>query len=238
MSGLRPILCVCILLAVSLSEAGQQVAYAQLTGTTSLATIPVATMPDDGTITVGGGFHPSSMNRYGEGDHAIVPYYATITFLPFLELSFRFSRLLSDEPEALGDRMVSARLQLLDQRGPFPALLLGAHDMLFDENRENTHYNAIYAVASRSTRLPGTDWPLGLHLGYGSDALEAAHHEFTGLFGGFALSPISPVDLIVEYDGSRLTPALRARFFQHIQTIVAAPAGRGIAFGMQLHARL
>jgi hypothetical protein len=61
-----------------------------LTGTTSLITVPVAHLPSDSVITFGAGFMNRKYTDYLEGRHHYTPYSASITFLPFLEVSLRF----------------------------------------------------------------------------------------------------------------------------------------------------
>ena len=192
-----------------------------LTGTTSIITVPVAYVPPDGTITLGGGFVHRKYADYTSGRYHYAPYFGSIVFLPFLEVSYRFSRALVDRPFALGDRSVNIRAQLLTERGHRPAVLIGAHDFIQTTDGQNNNFNALYLVASRTFR-PASKLPrFSLHAGYGTDWLSARNRKFVGLFGGLTVSPLSGYELLLEYDGSIISAGQRIRLFDHIEILTA-----------------
>ena len=208
MSGLRGL---ALALAVALGAPpapGQSV-----TGTHGLLTVPTARMHPDGTLVVGAGFVDRAFSTYGGGRDDYAPLYASVTFLPSVELGFRFSRALdSGSPEALGDRMFLARVRVLEERGALPALAVGAHDFLRSSGNPTTFFHALYAVASKRLEpggglgraVPEVD----LHLGWGTDAVDAGGYQFVGPFGGAAVAlvadgagPVRRLELLAEYDG-------------------------------------
>lgn len=196
---------------------GARPATAQLTGTTSLVTIPVAEMPGDGVVTLGGGFVDKKYSEYLDGRVHYTPLFVSLGFLPFLEVGFRFSRPVDlDDRSRLGDRMVMARLRVLSETPRRPALVIGMHDFLTVQERN--YFNALYAVASKHVASP---LPVALHLGYGSTAMDALAHQFAGVFGGVAVSVAPFADLLVEYDGDRVNAGGRVTLFDTLRLLVA-----------------
>jgi hypothetical protein len=192
-----------------------------LTGTSSVITVPVAYVPPDGTVTIGGGFVHRKYADYTRRRYHYAPYFGSIVFLPFLEVSYRFSRALVDLPFALGDRSVNVRLQLLSERGRRPALLVGAHDFIRTTEGQTNNFNALYVVASK-TFQPAPKLPrLSLHAGYGTDWISARNRKFVGLFGGLAVSPMHGYELLLEYDGDIFSAGQRIRLFDHIEILTA-----------------
>lgn len=202
------------LLAALLLVAGT--AHAQtLTGTAGLLTIPTAEMYADGTAMAGVGVLHRDADPYQRGQSNVAPYYASITFLPFLELGFRFTTIV-DERDALGDRMLMIRARLLSETATRPAVALGLHDFFRSTSSETRRYNALYLVASKNL----SHWlglPLSAHLGYGSDVMSAKSHQYAGLFGGldYTLLPeTAPLQahLLAEYDGDLFALGTRLRY--------------------------
>lgn len=180
-----------------------------LTGTSGLITIPTAATTADADFTVG-------MNRlaphYHEYDYqsgvfagnAAVAQYVTVGFLPFVEVGLRLTRIADVPRQALGDRMVSFRVRLLNERGTRPAVAVGVHDIV-----GTRIFHATYAVASKTVQTVAG--PVGVHAGYGHDVLglQASGRQFDGLFGGVSLAPRRWVTLMAEYDGQRPSAGVR-----------------------------
>ena len=74
---------------------------------------------------------------------------ASIGFLPFLELGFRFNRQQDVERAALGDRLLLVRIQALRESDRRPAITVGAHDFLRSTGVETRKFNALYLVATK-----------------------------------------------------------------------------------------
>lgn len=202
-------------LAVLLGAAGATASGAAqtVTGTHGLVTVPTARMHPDGTLTLGAGFVDKTFSSYKDGTVDYLPLYASLTILPAVEVGFRFSRATdSGEAEALGDRMFLLRVQLLDERGALPAIAVGAHDFLRSSDRLTNQFNALYAVASKryapASPLAGVVHEVDVHLGYGTDVLDAVGRQFVGAFGGAAITAhhdpggwIQQWELLGEHDG-------------------------------------
>lgn len=212
---------VIIMIAVALLPFCTGTVSAQsLTSMTSLVTIPVADVPADGTVSIGGGIINRKYVDYLDGRYHITPYFVSVAYFPFLEVSLRFSRPVGQTGigQDLGDRMISVRLQLLREAGTRPALLVGLHDIV---STTAPRFNALYLVASKHIGSAAVTGPIGIHLGYGTDWYKARHHEFVGLFGGLSISPLSFLDLLLEYDGDIPTGGARLKVFGRLQLLAA-----------------
>lgn len=196
-----------------------------MVGTTGLFNVPTAHMPEDGTLTLGGGFIPGpyvsssySQNRYDVGFG-----YASLVFLPRLELMFRYTRNLNMPEEVkrqlFMDRMINVRVQVLRDKDLQPALVVGLHDAAGKIVNEETraHFAANYLVMSKHLDIRSTK--LGLHAGYAFEifGLETKTHD--GLFGGLNLMPLGDerLELIVEHDSRHANIAARALLFRHLR---------------------
>lgn len=173
-----------------------------LTGMTGLITIPTAEMQPDGSVLVGAGRVHREAVTVPDADHHVAPFYAAITFLPMVELGFRFSPQIGVDRDALGDRTLMARVQVLPERGRWPAVALGAHDFLKSSGSETRRYNALYVVASKHVAPLGV--PAAVHGGYGTDVIDAKGHQFVGFFGGVSIAPHPVAEVMAEYDGTQV----------------------------------
>lgn len=191
-------------------------AWSNVVGHTGLITIPVADMPAVGSVTIGGGFVDRKYSTYVEGiDYT--PYYVSVQFLPFLEGTIRFSRLVRFDQHRIsrvGDRMLAGRLRVLTEKRGRPALVLGFHD--FVTVGEGRFFNALYAVVSKSVKV---GVPARLHLGYGTDVLDSTGHQFVGLFGGLAVKALPNTEVMIEFDGDRVNTGVRVSLVDHFQAM-------------------
>lgn len=246
-----------VALAVALGGAlGAPPALGQsVTGTQGLLTIPTARMHPDGTLVAGAGYVDRAFSTYqggtqlGEGAD-YVPIYASVTFLPSVELGFRFSRAVrTDTPQALGDRMFLVRVRLLEERGVLPAVAIGAHDFLRSSENPTNFFHALYGVASKRVELGGA---LGravpavdLHLGWGTDTVDAPGYQFVGVFGGAAVTLIQDgrgvvrgLDLLAEYDGRTVSVGPRLDLLGAV-TLTAGVQGLEVpVLGVAVRSRL
>lgn len=199
-----------------------------LTGVRGLVTIPTAEMAADGALTVGVNMlNRGSMDYHGGLDHARSPY-ATLAYLPFLEMGLRLTRADSPVEEALGDRTVSLRVLLRKDRGAAPGLLVGIHDFLGAKR----YFQSTYAVASKTLRgLPVLDH-VSLHLGYGARLIDAELYDFDGVFGGVAIAPTAGFRLMADYDARNVNVGADLRLFDRLHAIVGVSDFRAVSAGV------
>jgi Exopolysaccharide biosynthesis protein YbjH len=154
-----------------------------VTGQTGLISMPDARFAPEGTWRSGFSF--------------LRPYealWSNITVFPWFEGSFRFTRIYDvpafpDRPDTdfgdYRDKSFDAKVLLLPERGPWPAVALGVQDALGGTGI----FRAAYGVMSK--RIGELD----LTLGYGVDRID-------GAFGGLRWSPraLPRWSLVAEYD--------------------------------------
>lgn len=179
-----------------------------LTGPTGLVTVPTAAMQRDGSLTAGLNRVDARFHRYEDHEQAgrdALVQYATIGFLPFVEVGLRLTRVLDVPRQALGDRFVSVRVRLLEERAYTPAVAVGVHDLV-----GTRIFHAEYAAASK-TLDAGPLGEVGVHLGYGGDwlSLPSAGRQFVGAFGGVSVAPRRWVTLLAEHDAERVNAGVR-----------------------------
>jgi len=181
-------------------------------GATGLVLVPTARTQPDGTLAIGAGYVPADYSDYLEG-RAYAPVYASLAFLPSVEVGFRFSRGLgTGKPQALGDRMLFARVRVMKEGRTRPAVVLGAHDFLRSSDDLTNQFAALYAVASKRTGRVGVIKNVDLHIGLGTDWLVARERQFVGPFGGVEVQFLNAetgvvrrVGTLAEYDGRAFT---------------------------------
>lgn len=201
-----------ILLLCACFGTGHQVARGQIVGTTSLLTIPVAEMPEEGTITASFGYVGNTYTEYFDGRFDYSTATVAVVFLPMLELGFRYTFPYDQAESSFGDRMIAARVKLLGERRVLPSVVVGVHD--FASSVEATYFTSLYAVASKRI---ATQFPIALHLGYGSDVIDSNSYQFIGVFGGIGLGLPFGVELLAEYDGERFNGGVRWTLIDRFQ---------------------
>jgi hypothetical protein len=213
-------------LCISLILSRQDGAAQSLNGTTGLVAIPTANMLNDREILFGGNYIDKKYNiRSPQNDQH--RYFITMSFLPFLEVSIRYTRnhmlRLTDYPnEHPGDRGACIRVRVLKEKKYSPSLVLGAHDFLSSIAESKTiWFNALYLVGTKNVKPEKIPVEFGLNLGYGTDRMKAKHHEFVGLFGGISMEYRDLATLMLEYDAEKVNGGMRFVFFRHVQIMLA-----------------
>lgn len=209
----------------------------EVTAHSSLMLVPTAEMPGDGVVRVSGGFIDGEHSTL-RGANDVTPYGASIGFLPFLELGFRFNRQQGVEREALGDRLLLVRVQTLPETDRRPAVTFGAHDFLRSTGEETRKFNALYIVATKHFDPALPTGRIGLTLGYGSDVIDARAHQYAGVFGGVSARPHEMVELMVEHDAQTLNAGVRGHFLGHIRVMVGLQALDTFIGGAAVQVRL
>ena len=171
--------------------------------------MPTATMPSDGSVTFGVNLLDERYHGYDSRrlqGHAAVVQFASVGFVPFVEVGLRLTRGVEVPRQALGDRMVSVRIRVLKEGTHAPAIVIGAHDLL-----GTRYFHAEYVVASKHVATPLGE--VGLHAGYGGDwsSVRARGRQFVGGFGGISVAPRPWVTLMAEHDAERVNAGVRLR---------------------------
>jgi hypothetical protein len=215
-----------LLLGILAGVRGSDCVAQSLTGTSGLVTIPSAELPKDGEVIFGLNAGNKKYNVRNPGKFHHYSYYATIGYLPFLEVSLRLTRHTnfswSFGDEGLGDRMASVRLRVMKEKKYTPSLVLGVHDVFSAfEKTKVVYFNALYIVGSKTIKPMNSPFRFGLHMGYGTDRMKAKHHEFVGLFGGLSIGYKDFLSFMVEQDTEKFNGGVRLDLFRHVQILAA-----------------
>ncbi len=211
-----------------------------LTGTTGLFHIPTAEMMPDRTFMAGLHHKPAEYSLYGRGIHDNRAGFVTVTFLPRVELMFRYTYMLGVDRSSTTsgpfmDRMVAGRLLILRETNTRPALLLGVHDPgMTMEVAANKHFGANYLVSSKN--LAAGVFSAGLHMGYAFDIRNEETQVLDGLFGGVSISyqQIPWFQIMAEHDSFRWNAGAKLLLLNRFQIMAGLmelkrPAG-GISY--------
>ncbi|WP_158551540.1 YjbH domain-containing protein [Rhodohalobacter sp. SW132] len=221
-----------------------RVSAQSLTGTTGLFHIPTAEMMSDRTFMAGVHQIPAKYSLYGRGLHDNRYGFATLTFLPRIELMFRYTYLLGVDRSSrtsgpFMDRMVAARVLIIRESGYRPALLFGVHDpgQAFDV-AANKYFGANYLVTTKHFSAAG--FRAALHAGYAFDLFNEATQVYDGLFGGMSLShqALPWFEIMAENDSFRWNAAAKLLILNRVQLMAGLmelknPAG-GISYRVTL----
>ena len=174
-------------------------------GVTGLIRTPSADVIPDGHYVLGCSWIPK---QYTSGVHKgrsrSRPTFATVGFLPNLELNFRFTFYDDVTPQFSGivtqwpydlDRSFSGQYRLWRQKGWRPALVIGAQDIKFGDDSPKVG-RAEYIVGTRQLNN------VRLHLGTGGG-------RYRGIFGGIETRLGDHIKLIGEYDTNDVNLGLR-----------------------------
>jgi hypothetical protein len=193
-----------------------------LNGTSGILMTPTADIAADGALAAGASFVDKKWAVDYRDKYDNVAYFVTLGYLPRLEMSMRVtvfpgsSFSLEDPDRSEKDRMFSLKVLALKERGHWPALALGSEDLTGTKR-----FNTLFAVASKGLSL-GRAGPLRLHLGYGSDQMDAKNHPLVGVFGGLAKALWKGGELLAEYDTDKVNVGLRVEPVPYVSLLVSA----------------
>lgn len=192
------------------------------TGPGGLLVTPSAYFQEDKTLAIGGSFFQNEYLEYGNYQYNALAGFVSLTFLPFTELTFRYTgqmREISEENNNFPDRMPSARIRLFSERKYLPAIAVGLHDFSSVKGGGARHFAASYTVASKTLAVGPVS--AGLHIGYGTDFFNAKHFELLGVFGGLDISLTQApwLSLVAEHDSRNINIGTKLLFWDKLQLI-------------------
>jgi hypothetical protein len=193
-----------------------------LTGTTGYFNIPSGEIYKDKTLFFGSNRLHKDYTNWGKENHYAADFFVTTTYLPFAEISIRFTRMLGldDYSSTVGDRMASVRLQALKEGEFRPAVVIGVQNFFTTlSSGDASHFHSSYIVATKNFQFNKVIHNLGITAGYGSDKLfKAANYQFIGFFSGINIVPrhLEFIELMAEYDGDKLNCGIRLTLLKHI----------------------
>jgi hypothetical protein len=215
-----------------------------LTGTTGYYNIPSADFFPDKTVYFGFNRANKKYQDYADGEYNLNIYYANITFLKFLEVGLRYTRLEGFDPpdrQAAGDRMVTIRVQPVSEGKYYPSVVLGFQNFLTSiESGAASHFNSTYIVVTKNFEIKQIIKIIGVTLGYGSDILKSSDYQFIGIFGGVRLvfKTVEFIDFLMEYDANKWNVGTRITFFKHLSILAGFEGLNAFSGGVSYRFRL
>ena len=194
-----------------------------ITGTQGQFFIPTAEMHSDRTLVLGAGYIPKGyFQRYNRSVNPGMPTFVTVTFLPFVEVMFRYTHELNmrvnPQTRYYPDRMFAGRIRLLKESKYIPAIVVGANDFTkaLGLSTAPTNYSSTYVVGTKSFKY--LEYQFATSLGYGLDVLELDRYDFLGIFGGVEIrhNQLANSSLSLEYDSSNIHLSIGHTFFNRL----------------------
>jgi len=186
-----------------------------LNSLTGYYNIPTAEINQDGKIVSGAFYIPYKFSKEKGFDRDAIAYFGAISYLPFLEMSLRFTKLLGPN-NALGDRMFSFKLRFISEGKYYPSFALGAQDFFHSTESLTNRYNSLYLVATKSIETNVFMNKISITFGYGSDVIPANDYEYIGVFGGVSFAFFNHIEIMGEYDAKNYNVGSRIKLFNCI----------------------
>lgn len=193
-----------------------QVIFTQsLSSLSGLYNIPSAEIVEDGKITIGTFYIPYKYAQEKNFDRDAIAYFGSFGFLPFIEMSLRFTKRLGPL-YALGDRMFSFKLRFINEGKYFPAVAIGAQDFFHSTESRTNRYNSLYLTMTKNILFGKVFNSISLTGGYGSDMIKANGYEYIGIFGGISFKFFQHFEIMLENDARFYNFGTRIKLFDHI----------------------
>ncbi len=183
--------------------------------------IPTATLNRDGTFFIGTSFLPKNYLEYSKYQYDAGTAFVSITFLPFVEVDFRFTRQLNypNYKSHVSDRMPSIRFRLFKEKKWIPSVVVGVQDFLTSiESGDARHFQSSYLVVTKGFHILPLELNIETTAGYGANWLVSRNYELLGFWGGICLNwnKVQWINLMIDYDGNVVSTGIEAKCFQHL----------------------
>lgn len=209
-----------------------------ITGLTGLVSIPTAEINGDGVLTLGVSYYDKDyLNLYRQNYDGLAVY-AGFSFLPFIEVGMRFTRLLNfNEDQALGDRMPSVRIKLINEGKVLPSVLFGAHDFIRTSESKTSYNTSTYFVLTKNFGI-GNNVNVKISSGYGFRLLNSSAYQFEKFFYGTSVSLFNTIELMGEYDSKQFNTGARLSLFDFFSVTVGLMNNKAVSATSSVMVRL
>lgn len=195
-----------------------------LTGMTGYFTIPSADIIEDSHINIGASFINKKYLEYTSFQKDVAALFLTFGFIPNVEISGRFTRVLKFVGESHNvDRVASAKIKFFNEGKYSPSFAVGLHNP-FSGLVDANHFNSTYFVVTKNI-VVSSFFSLGLTAGQGFDWIEAADQQFVGTFGGLLVkygNERNSFEVMIDNDAERWNGGVRVKLFGFISLMGGA----------------
>ena len=206
-------------------------------GNTGQLNIPTADMQEAGTFMGGGNYLPDGMTpfNFNTGN-----YFVNMTFLSFVELSYRCTLLKTRRYDGKRgyfqqDRSMTARIRPLKEGKYRPSLVIGVDDPF--KNTGTNYFATVYGALTKGFSIAQGD-RLAVTAGYYIPLND--HSIKDGPFGGISYSPTfcREMTVMAEYDSEGFNVGAAARLWKHFSIHVFTREFNSISGGIRYECRL
>ncbi len=187
-------------------------------GTTGQMAIPTAEMQESGRFMVGGNYLPDEMTP-ARFDYNTGNYFVNVTFLPFLELTYRCTLMKvydgwDEERKWNQDRSLSGRLRLWKEGRFLPAVVAGTNDPV-----GTTLFSSAYGVATKTFTFGGHT--LAATAGW-YIPLKESNQVHDGPFAGLRFTPsfCKQLSVMGEYDSQGVNLGAAVCLWKHVSLYI------------------
>lgn len=209
-SDLRRMFIVFLLSCIGLSTL--QVYAQQTSGSSGLLNIPAGDIYPDKTLAIGVNYLPEG--QAGERfDYNTANYFFNLSFLPFIEATYRLTLFKVDGHFTQQDRAFGAKWRVWKEKRNVPSLLVGMDD-IYTHTQGNQYFASSYVVSGKTINLH--EHLIRFTAGYGFNPRD--RNRLKGWFGGIDYSPrnLRSVSLMAEYDSWRINMAASVLLWKHL----------------------
>jgi len=186
-----------------------------LAGTTGLLNTPSAEMQSDGIFLSGANYLPDILTRNDVFNYNTLNYYVSVTFLPFIEASYRMILLRDADKDIQNqDRSVALKARIFKEKKFLPSLAIGGNDIYTTVTGGGQYFWTLYIAASKHFKL-GKNLLIA-SAGYAPPYFQ--NKDLNGVFGGISFSPsfLPEVNIIAEYDSRAYNAGGSILLFKHL----------------------
>jgi hypothetical protein len=160
---------------------------------------------------------------YGDYKYDSWAGFVNLTFLPFAEISFRYTgqiREISRENGNFPNRSPGAKIRLYEESKLMPTISLGVFDFTSVDGGASRFFGSEYLVMTKNFNF-GEVINVSGSVGYGFDLLKAKYKEQDGLFYGItaSLKELPQVVILVEHDSRYWNSGIKLTLFNHLQIL-------------------
>ncbi len=214
-----------------------------LSGNTGLLRIPTANIQEDKTIIIGGSFLNKNLLAYSNYQYDAITGFATLTFLPFLELGIRYTRQINRGPNGyenyFADRMPSFKLRLFHEKNKWPAIAIGSTDFITSIKDNGPQFFVSYFAVMTKT-LQHKNLGIELTVGHAFKIGNVRHYDMMGFFGGIRIYHPKHhwFSAMIDYDSIYWNMGFRLFLFNHLQIMPVLRNGKTFEGNISYRIRL
>jgi len=208
------------------------------TSTNGFLFVPSAQLNPDRTFSFGVTYFEKNSLSYFDGQYNSLYLYADMTFLPFLSVGINLMRPLNYPKNiyGAGDRSVTFKIKLLNEKEHYVNLLIGLQDALHIINfdtKTNTDFNSSYIALSKKLSLDKNNRStLEASIGYAKKRQIATFYDMDGIFGGIKLGLFSNYNFLLEYDSRYINAAIILNVVKVVNVMVGTRSGKSFLFSL------